>query len=118
MSGTFSSSPSWQPHPSGRVAGTHKFASYLYAVFAVLSVLALWLSNERLTLSSFSTLALCVVLAASHVVLRSASDRQLEWARPVSALLAFPLFFATPIGSILSFILISNALKSWKVSAN
>lgn len=118
MQGSFDNSrPTWRPHASGRVSGTHKFAAYLYSAFVVLILISFWLSREPVNLSSFYPMSFFVVLAGTHWVLSNAADQQKDWARPFSVLLALPLLIATPIGSILGFILIANSLKSWKAPA-
>lgn len=108
-------SRAWRgPHPSARVAGTHKIVGVIYLVFAVMFTLAMMFGRQGgLEVGMVVAAVAFFVFAAIHLGLSRGATRNLKWVRGVSIVAALPLLFAFPIGTFLGVVIIINSAKSW-----
>ncbi|WAC73506.1 hypothetical protein OU995_01790 [Roseateles sp. SL47] len=98
------------------MAGTLKIVAYGYLAFATLSAFVFCLSLKgRADMNPLYTALILGALGGFHLFLSDAADRKQDWSRSVSVLVAVPLIFGFPIGSIFGFIIIANSLKDWEV---
>lgn len=96
--------------PKSKVVNVHFYIACTY-IFAFLVLATSFFGGQKAGAMTPLTIAapfLVLALAFAHYQTSKAVDRERGWALTVSEVLALPLFFAFPVGTIFSLYLISN----------
>ena len=97
-----------------KVARAHRALSWLYGLIAVLVMVSLFASHERLDMVGVFVVLLIFggLFSLPHFTGRGARAKK-PWARTVSRLVAVLMLFGFPLGTLIGIYLLANAWNPW-----
>lgn len=103
-----------------RLALVHRLILYFYLSLLVISVAAIaivdkeWTWSAKTVASSFAVSAFFVALCAAHYFAAVGATKGETWGRTLSRIIAVPLLFGFPVGTIIACCIFNWTGKQWQ----